>query len=187
MLRQLVYDSPKVREVLGNECQSLWPPIVVILDVICPRNPSPEEQHDEHDVPLPESEVPKKGLSSFLQGCFVSATSQVPLESDIHDYVTQELSQLDVHTTPVINTRDIQLPWLTLGDYGPPRVQINKFAWELLVLSRRCIDECMNIMGLHAADINMRANTVKEVELEMSPRGEHNAPVRPPKPNVVRK
>ena len=38
LLRQLAYDSPKVREVLATECAAFWPSIVVILDVIVPRN-----------------------------------------------------------------------------------------------------------------------------------------------------
>lgn len=37
LLKALVMDSSKCREVTGKDNRSLWPPIIVVLDIICPR------------------------------------------------------------------------------------------------------------------------------------------------------
>ena len=152
LLRHLTYDSAKAREVLGNECQSLWPPIKVILDIICPR----KEKVDKVPSVAPESPrtdiAPKRGIGGFLQQCFGSSALSADHHkenADVDEYRAFDSLNMRLHHQDKVEFGSNDLPWLSISEYGPSRVHINKQAWELLVMSRRAVEECMNVMHLH--------------------------------------
>ncbi len=195
LLKQLVLDSPRVREVLTKECNSLWAPISVIFNVICPRNAFKSQIQDAVPVPpiddasinmnMPPQALGGGGFASYLR-CLISggnrnnsinqANSEMNSNhNDYLDYVSNELGQHDYDRKPVSEKKSfmdkVNLSWIPISHHGPPRVSINKYAWELLVLSRRCIDECMNIMGLHTeATIDRNYDDAPLPTLEVSPR-----------------
>jgi len=157
LLRQLTYDSPKARDVLGKECGALWPPIIVILDIICPRQ-------DDADAPVKSPRSPRsdnsasgmpaarKGVSDFLKGCFGNGSQRhAEAEPDINGYASYLSATINVNENNESEEKHapLELTWNPITSYGPARVSINKHAWDLLVLSRRCIEECMDLMGLH--------------------------------------
>jgi len=156
LLRQLSYDSPKARDVLGKECSALWPPIIVILDIICPRqedaqDKSPRSPRGEDSVRgVPAAE---KNVAEFLKGCWGNASQKhVDEATDPNgyaSYLAATISGNDDSTEPEEKHTCLELTWNPIANYGPARVHINKHAWDLLVLSRRCIEECMDLMGLH--------------------------------------
>ena len=200
LLRQLAYDSPKVREVLANECAAFWPSIVVILDIIVPRNDDliyeqdVKDGHDEHpDIELRDEVVaPKSGLGALLTKCLGSgynhaAASKKQEQEELHesynDYVSQEIAQFDVHSKAE-KAQVKYLEWCPVTCYGPPRVNVNKYSWILLALSRRCIDECMNIMGLVQSTSGSSAE-YDSVTLEVSPRKPEKSSLPPKKPLKV--
>lgn len=148
LLRALIMDSAKIREVFANELTALWPPIMVTLDVICPRGEAPLEVD-----PFAADEAAPSAAAKFLS-CFKSGELG---EDDPYADTMRGLkgsnamvALQDLHSEMVAkNRQNITLDPLPLNCYGPCRVDIPKESWELLVLSRINVEECMNILRLH--------------------------------------
>ena len=154
LLLALIRDSGKIREVLGREVSSLWPPIIVTFDVICPRGDIPA---DEESTLRSEEEEAKaaaaknSGVLSYFQRCAsagVGAGSRgyddlgggeshvAHLMDEMHDEVSKE------------QKKRLVLEALPLNRYNP-MISLTGRTWELLVLSRINVEECMNILNLH--------------------------------------
>jgi len=70
------------------------------------------------------------------------------IQTGTHPTWLQQSAEMMIAPSQKKNTH-VELTWNPIANYGPARVHINKHAWDLLVLSRRCIEECMDLMGLH--------------------------------------
>ena len=158
LLRQLSYDSAKAREVLGKECSALWPPIIVILDIICPREEYSNHLHDNSprsprdDDSVHSEPAASTGVAKFLKRCWGNSSQkqaeEVPDANGYASYLAATIN-VDDNNDSEAKHRPLELDWIPNTQYGPARVSINKHAWDLLVLSRRCVEECMDLMGLH--------------------------------------
>ena len=149
LLLALIKDSGKIREVLGREVSSLWSPIIVTFDVICPRGEAPT---DEEDALLDEEEeaaaAKKRGLASYFRQCAAvggrggyddldDGESHVAhLMDDMHEEVRKQ------------QKKQVILEALPLNCYKP-MIGLKGRTLELLVLSRINVEECMNILKLH--------------------------------------
>ena len=155
LLRQLTYDSAKAREVLGSECQSLWPPIIVILDIICPR------QEDTSPTSVQIAEPPKnvsnpssgkeagRGLPRFINSCWNRKFQGIEVSSETIQYQSYISEAISISDAVDKKHSKSEFAWCPVSQYGPPRVRINKDAWLLLIQCRRCVEECMNVLELH--------------------------------------
>lgn len=149
LMKALVMDSSKIREVFGRELSSLWPPIMVTLDVICPRGEPPEDADPYAD------EEARPSAAARLLSCFGSGPEEDPEAAGVDKVGGLRNSEgmialRGLHDEMVAKrAQQIQLEALPLDCYGPCRIDIPKECWNLLVLSRINIEECMNILNLH--------------------------------------
>jgi hypothetical protein len=182
LLRALISDSGKIREVYGKELTSMWPSVFVTLDVICPRGAPPtDEDHanydDEENFDSGLATRTTSSLHRFFADCVHSQgldtllpfgplhpagggssrgmTTRDRRASDFGQRlksVGQGMGSLLSTMHDELTTKEkecVQLDPLPLSCYGPSRVDISKECWELLVLSRINIEECMNALNLH--------------------------------------
>ena len=170
LLRALAWDSAKVRECLRDDHLSLFLPIVTALNVVCPRLPPDYAAAAAAAAIADDEHHPQaQGSAARFMRCLPGASAPAA-----------RTTTTTTTTSPLVPVPDdVLFPWIPLTRYGAHSLQhIDRDAWRLVHLSRRAVEESINILGVHHLPAFQEAAALGQVrpgqplaEIEASPRG----------------
>jgi hypothetical protein len=144
----------KIRHFLHNDMDAYWFEIVHSFNLLIPRPDSPAEINRLKTKKEPEKQLPNSSLLSKLH-LKKDNKSDEELEGNVatmSPLIAQNLSQSNK-----------KYPFLLLSDYGPPIYShLNTTCWELLLLSRRAIEDIVRLLQLN---VNLVMEPIHEEEV----------------------
>lgn len=183
LLRTLAYDSSKVRYFIRTEMEPQLYGIVHVFNLLVPRPEQEALAEKAAAAALPSSPLRQPRPSSPIKDTKLSSKEQrlqklrgeskglSPADPENGETKGQaspvkalvpnlDSTQAKETPQPAIPLDNSFYPPLSLSSYGPPRyAHLSQNSWELLVMSRRFIEDIVRLLDLNISFVNINTST----------------------------